>query len=126
MLEARSLSVAYGAMPAVAGVSLALEPGKITGLAGESGSGKTTLALSLAGYPIPGSRVTGGRVLFGGRGLQGLTPRALRQLWGAGIAYLPQDASTALNPALRIGSQLSEVLRAHRRPGSGAAELIER
>ncbi|HEX4518347.1 MAG TPA: ABC transporter ATP-binding protein [Gaiellaceae bacterium] len=126
MLEARSLSVAYGPSVAVAAVSLALDPGKITGLAGESGSGKTTLALSLAGYPIPGSVVTGGRVLFGGRGLHGLSPRALRELWGPGIAYLPQDASTALNPALRISGQLLEALRAHGRPGSDAAELIER
>jgi peptide/nickel transport system ATP-binding protein len=102
VLEARGVTVRYGPVTAVQNVSLALDPGRITGLAGRSGAGKSSLALALVGY-----LVTEGEVLFRGAPVT-------RRLWGAELAYLPQDPATALNPALRVGGQIEEVLRAHR------------
>jgi peptide/nickel transport system ATP-binding protein len=122
VLEARALTIAYGSAIAVSDVSLTLEPGRIVGLAGESGSGKTTVALTLAGYPIPGARVLGGEVRLGGLELGRLDASQLRELWGSRIAYLPQDGPTALNPALRVGGQLVETIRAHRSLSRAAAQ----
>ncbi len=126
VLEACGLTVGYRAgervAVAVSEVSVALEPGRISGLAGESGAGKSTLALALAGYLPPGATVAGGTVLFAGENLLEASPERLRRLWGAEIAYLPQDSSTSLNPALRVGGQLAEVLRAHGLAGRADAE----
>ncbi len=128
VLEARGLSVGYRIgdrlTVAVSDLSLALAPGRIVGLAGESGCGKSTLALALAGYRTPGSAILGGGVSFGETDMTNATAERLRELWGAGIAYLPQDSSTALNPALRIGGQFTEVLRTHL--GLGGREARER
>jgi peptide/nickel transport system ATP-binding protein len=129
VLEARSLTVGYRGRPdsVVSGVDLALEPGRIVGLAGESGAGKSTLARALAGYFPGGAEVRGGSVHFGATDLTRAGPAALRRLWGAEIAYLPQDSSTALNPALRVGGQIAEVLRAHGRTKDeipGVLELV--
>jgi peptide/nickel transport system ATP-binding protein len=135
ILEARSLSVAYRHDAvhelAVAELSLALRPGRIVGLAGESGAGKSTLALALAGYCLQGATVVAGEVCFDGVELTRADPRTLRRLWGARIAHLPQDCANALNPALRVGGQLSELLRLHVGLGRAAArtralELLQR
>ncbi len=116
-LEARSLSVGYlehgERAPALADLSLALLKGTIVGLTGESGAGKSTLALALTGFRRAGTVVLAGEVDFGGVDLGRASPATLRRLWGAGIAYLPQDCSIALNPALRLGGQLAETLRTH-------------
>jgi peptide/nickel transport system ATP-binding protein len=111
-LEANGLTVGYD-RPVVSDVSIRLEPGRMTGLAGESGAGKSTLALALTGF-VPAA----GEVLLGDEEVS-------RRMWGAEIAHLPQDCSTALNPALRVGGQITEVLKTHRgtaRP----AELLSR
>ncbi|MBM3678589.1 MAG: ABC transporter ATP-binding protein [Actinobacteria bacterium] len=101
----------------VDGVSLTVERGEVLGLVGESGSGKTTVALSLLGHARPGTRFAGGRVEIDGRSILDLDTDGLRQVRGALVAYVPQDPATALNPALRVGRQLSELLDAH---GTGA------
>ena len=118
LLSARSVSVGYRDGPqtrqVLAEVDLDLPENVIMGLAGESGCGKSTLALVMAGYRPPGLRMLGGDVKYRGTEISSLRPAALRQYWGRRIAYLPQDTSTALNPALRIGRQLSEVFQLHR------------
>ncbi|MFZ0091889.1 MAG: ABC transporter ATP-binding protein, partial [Solirubrobacteraceae bacterium] len=68
------------------------------------------------GYTRPGGRVTGGDILIDGRPLAGMGAGDLRRLRGGTVSYIPQDPGTALNPALRIGRQLSEMLQAH--PGA--------
>lgn len=98
MLEARALSVAYGGSLVVRDVSLALEPGRITGLAGASGSGKTTLALTLAGYAIPGALRQGGAVLLDGRELGNLSAAELRALWGPGSPTCPRTPRARSTP----------------------------
>jgi peptide/nickel transport system ATP-binding protein len=97
----------------VADIHFALDAGEILGLVGESGSSKTTLATALLGHVRKGARISGGQVFVAGTDLLGLRGEALRQARGGLIAYIPQDPAMALNPALRILSQLQETLAAH-------------
>jgi osmoprotectant transport system ATP-binding protein len=110
----------------VTGVSFAVRPGDVLGLVGESGSGKTTVALALLGHTRRGLSVTSGEIRLDGTDLLRLKPAELRRLRGATVSYVPQDPAAALNPALRIGYQLREVLRVH--PGAGGdpeARILE-
>jgi peptide/nickel transport system ATP-binding protein len=90
-----------------------IAPGEVLGLVGESGSGKTTVGMALLGYTRPGGEVNGGDVVIEGTNLAGLRDAQLRKIRGAVVSYVPQDPGTALNPALRIGTQLAEVLESH-------------
>jgi len=101
-------------------VSLTIAPGEILGIVGESGSGKTTLGLAMIGYVRRGLAITGGSVQFRGTELRDLAPRQLRKLRGASMAYVPQDPATALNPLIKVGSLLREVLAAHGRSRTDA------
>jgi peptide/nickel transport system ATP-binding protein len=94
-------------------IVLEVTAGQVLGLVGESGSGKTTVGMALLGYCRPGGKVSGGEVVIDGRDLQGLREGELRRIRGGTVSYIPQDPGTALNPALRIGRQLSEMLEAH-------------
>jgi peptide/nickel transport system ATP-binding protein len=94
-------------------IVLEVRAGEVLGLVGESGSGKTTVGMALMGYCRPGGHVTGGEVAIDGRSLAGLPAGELRRLRGGTVSYIPQDPGTALNPALRIGRQLFEMLEAH-------------
>jgi peptide/nickel transport system ATP-binding protein len=99
--------------PVVLDVSLRLTRGRVLGLAGESGCGKSTTALAAIGYRPPGSRVCAGTAQFNDVDLLALAPDALRRIWGRRIAYVAQNASTALNPAVTIDHQLAQPLRTH-------------
>ena len=94
-------------------IVLDVRAGEVLGLVGESGSGKTTVGMALMGYCRPGGHVTGGDVVIDGRNLSELAAGDLRRLRGGTVSYIPQDPGTALNPALRIGRQLTETLDAH-------------
>jgi peptide/nickel transport system ATP-binding protein len=120
-LQVRDLEIRSGRRdgpPVVSGISFAVRPGAVLGLVGESGSGKTTVALALLGHTRRGLSVTGGEIRLDGTDLLRLRPARLRALRGAVVSYVPQDPAAALNPALRVGYQLAEVLRVH--PGSTA------
>jgi peptide/nickel transport system ATP-binding protein len=119
-LDVRDLEVRSGrdGPPVVSGISFAVRPGAVLGLVGESGSGKTTVALALLGHTRRGLSVARGEIWLDGADLLRLSPARLRALRGATVSYVPQDPAAALNPALRIGYQLREVLRVH--PGSSA------
>jgi peptide/nickel transport system ATP-binding protein len=97
----------------VSEISFAVRAGEVLGLVGESGSGKSTVALALLGHARRGLRVTSGQVLLDGVNLLALSPDALRAVRGARVSYVPQDPSSALNPTLRVGTQLREALRVH-------------
>lgn len=116
-LEVRGLLVDYrtdsGWHRAVRDVSLSVAPGEVLGLVGESGSGKTTLGLTALGYLPPNARLVGGEVLVGGQPVLTLPKARLRRLRGAHVGFVPQNPTTALNPAMRVGAQLAETLRAH-------------
>ncbi|GIF51531.1 peptide/nickel transport system ATP-binding protein [Asanoa ferruginea] len=124
-LAAEGLSVGYrsraGLTQVLADVSVRLHAGKILGLAGESGSGKSTLALSLLGYRVAGQETLAGQVAFDGRDLDRASIKELRKVWGARLAYLPQDTATSLNPALTIRRHFVEGLRRHRGLDTAAA-----
>ncbi|HEX2045119.1 MAG TPA: ABC transporter ATP-binding protein, partial [Gaiellaceae bacterium] len=117
-LHIRDLTVGY-ARPdgdvneVVWNVSLALEPGTITGLAGESGCGKSTTALAAIGYRSPGTRILGGTSLLDGVDLLKVDTRRLRTIWGRHVSYVAQSATTALNPAIPVGRQLAQPLAVH-------------
>jgi peptide/nickel transport system ATP-binding protein len=95
-------------------VSLDLVRGETLGIAGESGCGKSTVALTAIGYVPPGARVASGRSeLVDSGDLLRLPPKQLRRIWGARVGYVAQDSARALNPAIPVGRQLSQVLRTH-------------
>jgi len=106
--------VDYPAKPrALDGVRFTVGECESVGVLGESGSGKSTLILAILGLlGNTGARVTG-RIAFRGRNLLDLREREWRSIRGREIAYVPQSPVSALNPALRIGSQMAEAWRAH-------------
>jgi peptide/nickel transport system ATP-binding protein len=107
------VSLAHGEADVIDDVSFSLGAGQMLGLVGESGSGKTTVALALLGYSRRGLRVTGGSVLVDGQQMCGRSDRTLRATRGRQVAYVPQDPSSALNPAMKVGTQLREALTSH-------------
>ena len=112
-LDIEALSVAYpsrgGWLQALDNVSLAIPPGGVLGLVGESGSGKSTVVLALLGLLGPAARVGAQRLNFDGHDLLREAP----MLRGRRIGVVFQDTAAALNPALTIGSQLTEPMRLH-------------
>lgn len=93
----------------VADVSFSLRAGEVLGLVGESGSGKTTAGLALLDHFRRGLEIaTSSRVNLAGKLVQALDPAARLALRGSVISYVPQDPGTALNPALRIRTQIAE------------------
>lgn len=95
-------------VPIVRDVSFSIAPGEILGLVGESGSGKTTVGLALLGYCRSGLKIRGGSIRIGDTEPLTASPRSLEALRGRVVCYMPQDPSTALNPFLKVGSQLAE------------------
>jgi peptide/nickel transport system ATP-binding protein len=113
-LVVQNLAVhARSGAPVLAGVSITVDVGESLGLVGESGSGKTTLAQALLGYARPGLRLVSGSVRIGDTELLGRPDAGVRPLRGRLVSYVPQDPATALNPGMRIGVQIREMLRVH-------------
>jgi ABC-type glutathione transport system ATPase component len=99
-------------------VSLAIEAGQIVGVTGESGSGKSTLAAAMLRL-LPQSAVCRGSICFEKQELLEMGERELRSLRGAQISLVPQDPAVCLNPVIKVGEQIAEVLRAHLKMTSG-------
>ena len=118
LCEVRGLSISYALrdgtqIRAVDDLSLAIHSGEIVGILGESGCGKSTLANAILRL-LPGlADCEEGSVLFRGRDLLALPDSELREIRGCEISLVPQDPALALNPVINVGSQISEVLRAH-------------
>lgn len=111
-----------GLLRAVDDVSLRLFPGETLGLVGESGSGKSVLGQTIMGLIAAGGSTTvSGSVRFLGRDMQALGRREQQRLWGKDIAMVFQDPMSALNPFKRVGTQLTEPLRAHLKLGKAEA-----
>ena len=112
VLECRNLSVSVDdGTPIIQDVSLTLERGQVLGIVGESGCGKTTTALGLLGYARRGTNIVAGSVTVDGHEMLGRKEKHIRDLRGGRIAYVPQDPSSSLNPAHRIGNHVADMLR---------------
>jgi len=111
--------------PVITDVSFEILRGEILGVVGESGSGKTTVGLALLGHARRGLRIAGGSVLLGDRDILTLDEEQLRRMRGSLVSYVPQDPASSLNPALRTGTQLREVIEAHgSQPDSAVSERV--
>ena len=125
LLRIQGLSVSLPASAdrrhAVDDVSLDLWRNQILCVVGESGSGKSVMSRAILGlFPSRHVQPSAGRIVFDGADLLQATPERMRELRGNRIAMIFQEPMTALNPVLRIGAQIDEVLEIHR-AGDGAA-----
>jgi peptide/nickel transport system ATP-binding protein len=116
LLEVEDLSVRFdtddGTVHAVDRMSLTLEPRQVLGIVGESGCGKSVTALSILGL-LPKTATVTGSVRFEGNELLGAAGSRLRKIRGRQISFVFQEPMTSLNPVLRIGHQIEEVVREH-------------
>jgi peptide/nickel transport system ATP-binding protein len=117
VVEVQNLSIAYdtrkGEVEAVRDVSFLVKEGETVGLVGESGCGKSTIAYGMVNFLGPNGKITHGQVRFQGQELVGRSQAELKKLRGNRIAMVFQDPMQALNPSLKLGSQLAEVLICH-------------
>jgi oligopeptide/dipeptide ABC transporter ATP-binding protein len=118
LLEVRGLRTSFatrdGVVRAVTGIDFHVDRGEILGLVGESGCGKSVTSLSLLRLIAPPGRIEAGEVVFDGRDLMTLKPRAMRALRGDRVSMIFQQPTSSLNPVFNVGMQLSEVLELHR------------
>ncbi|NMU93757.1 ABC transporter ATP-binding protein, partial [Achromobacter ruhlandii] len=116
LLEVRDLGVsaAHGGPAVVRGVSYTVNRNEILCVVGESGSGKSVTAQAIMGLLPPDQlRVTQGRILYDGRDLVGLSAAEWQGLRGRKFGMVFQEPMTALNPVMRVGRQVEEVLAWH-------------
>ena len=119
LLQISGLSVDYAAaagetVRALRGVDLEVSAGETVGILGESGSGKSSLALSLLRLLPPNASVTSGAVFYRGGDLLQVHGRDLQRVRGGEVSLVFQEPALSLNPVLSVGSQIEDVLRAHR------------
>jgi peptide/nickel transport system ATP-binding protein len=114
LLRIDNLTIRFGPVYAVRGLSLEIEPGESLGLVGESGSGKSVTALAILRLLDPAATVEG-RITFDGRDLVELGGEAMRRLRGRDIAMIFQEPMTALNPVQPVGDQIAEAVGVHQR-----------
>jgi oligopeptide/dipeptide ABC transporter ATP-binding protein len=112
---------AEGTAVAVDGVSLSVARGETLAVVGESGCGKTVLGLSILGLVQPPGRVDAGKIVFDGTDLLALSPDELRRVRGNRISMIFQEPMTSLNPVLRVGEQIAEAIRLHRKKSRSEA-----
>lgn len=134
-LSVNNLVVEYTAegevIHAVNGVSFDLERGRTLGLVGETGAGKTSIAKAILRIlPEPPAKIRDGEVCFEGNNLLKISENEMRKVRGKKISMIFQDPMTALNPVMRVGDQISEVIKLHnsitkREAAERAAKMLE-
>jgi peptide/nickel transport system ATP-binding protein len=117
-LSIRSYSLSYrtdnGLVAALKNIDLTINKGRTVGLVGESGSGKSSMAWSVMRYLPPNAVEEGGAIRLAGEEILDYTPRQMADIRGRRIAMVFQDPSTSLNPTMKMGEQIAEVLMRHR------------
>ena len=117
LLQVSNLQTSFftdkGEIKAVDDVSFELQGGQTLALVGESGCGKSVTALSIMRLLSSPGRVVGGTIMFKGQDLLALPEKAMRKVRGKSIAMVFQEPMTSLNPVMRIGNQIGEVLQIH-------------
>jgi peptide/nickel transport system ATP-binding protein len=117
ILEIENLSISFfvraGEIPAVMDFSCKVMPGEAMGLVGESGCGKSTVALGVMRDMGNRGKITGGTIKFMGRDMGEMSDEELRDIRGSQIAMIYQEPMASLNPAMKVGRQLMEVLEIH-------------
>ena len=114
-----------GILGAVDGVSFDISRGETLGLVGESGCGKSVTAYSILKLlPVPPAEYAGGSITFRGDDLLKLDEKAMRRVRGNMISMIFQEPSSALNPIMTIGSQITEAIREHRAASNSEAREI--
>jgi peptide/nickel transport system ATP-binding protein len=129
LLEIKNISTHFetekGIIKAVDGVDLVVAEGDTLGIVGESGCGKTVLALTIMRLiPNPPGRIIPGNIFFNGIDLLALDMDDMRRIRGKDISMVFQEPMTSLNPVLRIGEQISEIIRLHQ--GLGSKDAMNR
>ncbi len=118
VLEVSNLSIAYetrtGDIDAVRDITFQVSKGETLGLVGESGCGKSTIAFGLINFLGANGKITNGEVRFQGKNLLGHSQKELNRIRGNAISMVYQDPMQALNPSVRLGDQLIEVLTCHK------------
>ena len=118
VLEVDSVQINYetrkGDIEAIQGVSFKVNEGETVGLVGESGCGKSTIAFGIVNFLGPNGKIVDGSIRFQGEELVGRSQDELKKLRGDRISMVFQDPMQALNPSVRLGEQLAEVLTCHR------------
>ncbi len=118
LLEIKNLSVYYetdeGTAKAVNNVDLSIEAGETVGLVGETGAGKTTMALAVQRLvQDPPGKIVNGEIFFEGKDILKMDEKEMRKIRGNAISMIFQDPMTALNPIMRVGDQIAEVISLH-------------
>jgi len=115
MLKAHNLTASYRVdnewVDALRDVTLSIRSGETLGVVGESGSGKSTLALAIVQYLSSNGAVRSGELQFEGETLLGRSNKSGHNAHSTNIALIPQDPMASLNPSIRVGQQIDEVLR---------------
>jgi len=118
ILDVENLAISYetrfGDVPAVRDVTFDIMRGEAYGIVGESGCGKSTIAFGIVSFLGRNGKIVDGHILFQGRDLVGRSEEELRKIRGDRIAMVYQDPMQALNPSMRLGEQMAEVLTVHR------------
>ena len=120
LLEVKNLRINFktyaGLVQAVRGVDFTLAKGETLAIVGESGSGKSVTSNALMRLiPQPAGRYEDGQILFEGKDLLKLSEREMESIRGNEIAMIFQDPMTALNPTMRVGKQIMEVILTHKK-----------
>ncbi len=126
VLRVENLGISYRMrnrwLPAVRDFQVRVRRGQIHGIVGESGSGKSTVVQGIIRYLAENGRTDPGSVIeFLGRDLANASRQELQKLWGAQVSIVPQHPMSALNPSIRVGEQVAEIVRLHAGLGRAAA-----
>lgn len=130
LLEVKNLRTYFhtedGVVPAVDGVSFHIKPGETLGVVGESGCGKSVTSISILRLipNVSGKIMEGSEILFEGQDLLKLSEKEMRSVRGNDISMIFQEPMTSLNPVMKIGKQLSEVLKLHQKKTPEEARSI--